>query len=273
MRLLVTFGLLVILHVGCNSDRSTVENSGFETKASVSEAATPAGVTEPQSETVCLSDAEIESLIDQLVFDDGDANDQPVISPGVTDRSAEYRNRFSACQLAFQKLAALKEVAFPHLVKHLDDKRQSINFRNHHVGNSVGDACYWNIHFQLQDRPHGYSRYGYSRKGRDGEQHPKPYYLGCPFDDAGGLREWLVANEDLNYRSKQIKCLTWLLEKEKMIGAHDPESYFINILPLEIRILEHRLENGEDVGADLMRLRKIQTEKLVDQVPQELLPE
>ena len=158
------------------------------------------------------------------------------------------------------------------LIKHLDDKRQSINFRNHHLGNSVSHACYWNIYFQLQDRPPDYSRYGYSRKGRDGKDHPKPYWKGSPFDEAGGLREWLTANENLNYQQKQIKCLNWLLEREKLIGAPNAQSYFINILPLEIQILQRRLENGEDVETELKRLRNIQMGKLVDQVPKELLP-
>lgn len=104
---------------------------------------------------------------------------------------------FGGCQDAFQKLSEQEDAAFPVLVKHLDDKRQSINFRNHFSGNSVGDACYWIIYFQLQDRPRGYSRYGYSRFGRYGKGCPKPYYEGTPFDDAGGLQEWLAANEKL----------------------------------------------------------------------------
>lgn len=213
-----------------------------------------------------------EDLIDQLVFKEGDATNKPVISPGIVDKTNEYRDRFTTCQKAFGKLYEMKGVAFPQLLKHLDDKRQSINFRNHSMANSVGDACYWNIYFQLVDRPKDYSSYGYSREGRDGKQHPKPYWAGGPFDDAGGLKKWLDKNSKLNYFELQIKCLDWLLRGEKKIGAADAASYFLNILPLEIRILERRLDNGEDVKQELNRLKKIRDEKLTDQIPSKLLP-
>ena len=134
-------------------------------------------------------------------------------------------------------------------------------------------ACYYNIYFQLQDCPRGYSRYGYSRKGRDGEQHPQPYWVGTPFDDEGGLKAWLEKNSDLNYVEMQISCLRWLLDREKEIGVPNAGSYFINILPLETRILERRLENGDDVATELASLKEIQDRKLVKKVPADLLPE
>ena len=137
---------------------------------------------------------------------------------------------------------------------------------------SVGKACYWNVYFQLQDRPPGYSFYGSGRRGRDGEYHDMAYDDGTPFDDAGGLAKWLQVNKNLSYTEQQIKCLKWLLEKEKAIGACDAESYFVNILPLEIRILEHKLELGEDVAKELSRLRQIQKDKREADVPPELLP-
>ena len=231
-------------------------------------------------------EGEIRQLVEQLVFADRDATDQPVINPEISvinpeisedsedypEDSEDYRKRFETCQKAFQKLSEFKSLGFPVLIEHLDDKRQSINFRNHHLGNSVGDACYWNIYFQLQDRPQDYSEYGYSRKGRDGKDHPKPYSEGTPFGKADGLRKWLKVNKDLTYLEMQIKCLKWLLEREKQIGASDADSYFVNILPLEIRILERRKENGENVGLELRHHQKVRDEKLVAEIPQELLP-
>ena len=59
------------------------------------------------------------------------------------------------------------------------------------------------------------------------------------------MAKWLIENSDLSYPEKQIKCLNWLLEKEKAIGACDSDSYFINILPLEIRILEREADSGK----------------------------
>jgi hypothetical protein len=62
------------------------------------------------------------------------------------------------------------------------------------------------------------------------------------------------------------------LEREKAIGAPDAESYFVNILPLEIQVLVRRKENGENVDAELTRLRDVQKRKLVKAIPAELLP-
>ncbi len=192
---------------------------------------------------------------------------------GVNDDDKEYKKQFDKCRQAFRKLTEIGEPAFPFLVAHLDDKRSSIPFRNHYSGQSVGNACYANIYFQLTDHPKDYSSYGLERMGRDGKPHEKPYWEGTPFDEAGGLKKWLEQNSNLSYDAKQIKCLTWLLEREKAIGASDPESYFENILPLEIHILERRKESGEDVEQELVRLRKIKDGKLAKEIPPELLPE
>jgi hypothetical protein len=232
-------------------------------------------------------EAEIKALVEQLVFADQPAENRPVLNPHMkaydadgkegksivkTDNLEEYQKRFDACQQAFQKLSDFKILAFPELIAHLDDKRQSINFRNHYLGNSVGDACYWNIYYQLQDRPENYSSYGLSRTGRDGQQHDKPYWGGTPFDEAGGLKEWLQQNRILSYVEMQIRCLQWLLDKEKEIGACDADSFFENILPLEIRILERKLESGQDVKKELDKQKDILAKKDARSVPADLLP-
>lgn len=233
-------------------------------------------------------EAEIRSLIDQLVFAEGRANDQPVRNPsmkifdadgnevkpaGDPKDAEEKRKRFESCEMAFIKLTDHMIAAFPILIEHLDDQRQSINFRNHYSGNSVGNACYWIIYYQLQDRPESYSEYGHSRLGRDGNQHPKPYWEGTPFDDAGGIKEWLEQNKELSYGKMQIKCLQWLLDRERAIGVPDADSYFLNVLPLEIRILEHRLETGDDVAEQLDELRTALQNRKDTVVPLELLPD
>ena len=224
-------------------------------------------------QTVEQDEKAIRTLIEELVFIHERASDTPLISPGIAGRDdKEYERQFKKCQQAFQKLSEFKARGLPFLLEHLDDKRASIHFRNHYEGHSVGDACYWNIYFQLQDRPSNYSEYGYQRKGRDGESHPKPYWEGTPFDEAGGIAKWLKANENLSYAEMQIKCLNWLLEREKKIGASDAESYFVNILPLEIRILERRLETGAEVGEQVKRLRGVLERKDASSVPTDLLP-
>ena len=272
--------LAAILFTGCNGNAPEKSPRQTPQPSNQNHNATSSGDQ--------TSEAEIRQLIEQLVYADRNASNEPVINPnmkivdsegnskpinGESDNAEKQREKFNSCQEAFNKLFELRAVAIPFLVEHLDDERQSINFRNHYTGNSVGDACYWNIYFQLQDRPEDYSRYGYSRKGRDGEDHPKPYWEGTPFDDAGGLKEWLEKNKELNYFEMQITCLNWLLEREKKIGAPDADSYFLNILPLEIQILDRRIENGDDVSAELNRLVNIRDKKLADQIPSELLPE
>lgn len=232
-------------------------------------AATPAAVP---GKATAEQQAEITRLIDQLVFVSGAAPNQPVLSPGVRDNSDEYRARFTACQKAYSQLAALGEVAFPQLIEHFEDKRESINFRNHYIEHAVGDACYWIVFGQLQDRPANYSEYGYSRKGRDGQDHPKPYWSGSPFDKAGGLKPWLEQHKALSLRQKQVVCLSWLLQGEKAIGASDAESYYTNILPLEIRILEHRVALGEKLEDHLNYWQRVQKEKLDQAIPREMLP-
>ena len=217
-------------------------------------------------------EAEIKHLISQLVFADQKASDKIMLSPGVDDKSPEYKARYTACQEAFKKLSAFKDKAFPFLIEHLSDERQSIPFRNHFTGSSVGLACYWNLYFQLQDRPENYSSYGLMRKGRDGQMHTKPYWEGSPFGEGGDIPGWLQQNQQLSYPQQQIKCLTWLLEKEKAIGACDAASYYENILPLEIRILERRLEAGDNVESELNQLRQALKTKAPSAVPADLLP-
>lgn len=226
--------------------------------------AEPASATEEKA---------IRALIEELVFVHKRADETPLISPGISEEDdKKYEQQHDKCRQAFDKLSAFKEKALPFMVEHLEDKRPSIHFRNHSLGHSVGDACRWNIYFQLQDRPDDYSEYGYQREGRDGKNHPKPYWEGSPFDEAGGIAKWLEANRKLSYTEMRIKCLTWLLDREKKIGASDAESYFVNILPLEIRILERRSELGQDVAKELKRLREVLKTKDVKAVPQELLP-
>lgn len=257
--------ILISLGFGCSHPGTNSEASSNIPRAELTREIGAPRATAQQ-------EAEIDALIEQLVFRDGKAQNQPVLSPGVVDTSAEYSQRFRACREAFEKLAAFKDFAFPMLVEHRNDERQSLNFRNHSLENSVGYACYLVIKNQLEDIPENYSEYGYQRKGRDGKNHPKPYWTGSVFSDAGGLLKWLKANKDLSYPRKQEQCLRWLLAKEKVIGACDAESYFINVLPLEIQILKRRLEAGDNVSDELHKMQRILAERDTITIPADLLP-
>ncbi len=222
-------------------------------------------------------ETEIRRLIEELVLVDREVPGEPTMPPVhpnmSEDKSRDYKQRYERCQRAFDRLTAFKEVAFPFLVEHFTDRRQSLGFRNHKEGQSVGDACQTIIYFQLVDHPKDYSSYGHYRIGRDGGKHVQPYWQGTPFDEAGGVAQWLEQNKNLSYAEKQIKCLNWLLDREKQIGAPDASSYFQDILPLEIRILERKQETGEDVAQELDRLRGVLQRRDVNAVPKNLLPE
>lgn len=222
-------------------------------------------------------------LVELLACRKNDAAPEPIAEPSKSSDSLETEIKWYRTLKAFERFAEYQASSIPILVAHLDDNRASVGFRsNHYKSNTVGNACYENIAHQLQDRPQGYSRgVGYMRKGRNGEDHVTPHGESTPFNEFyekdglphNDLKKWLEANKDLSYPQMQIKCLTWLLEKEKAIGAPDAESYFINILPLEIQILKRRLECGEKVQAELASLERRLKEKRADEIPHELLPE
>ena len=174
---------------------------------------------------------------------------------------------------AFKRLTAFNELAFPFLASHLDDKRPSSMHWNHTFVKTVGSMCHRVIHDQLIEFPAGYTEYGYQRTGRDGKGHVKPYWAGTPYDAADGLGKWLKQNQDLTYAEKRIKCLTWLLDEEKKIGVIDHNGYYVNILPLELKILELKAEGGQDVATELARVRELSKTKPGNQAPKELMPD
>lgn len=272
MRKLIAVFVLCTVTSGCETESSRQHEADGKNRPQIGDANQ-------------AQERRIRELIEQLVFADRPANNQHIVNPnmkimvddtpiaGESEGVDKRRQKFNVCQEAFNALYEMKPLAIPYLVEHLDDKRQSIDFRNHYVGNSVGDACYWNIYYQLVDQPEDYSEYGWQREGRDGKHHPKPYWEGTPFGDVGdtkGLKEWLDENRNLSYEEMQIKCLKWLLDRERHIGASDADSYFLNILPLEIRILERR---ADDLQRELDRLVRIRDERLTDQIPRDVLPE
>lgn len=224
--------------------------------------------------------AAIQSLIEQLWFQTlskpnefGIVRDpaNPMGAAREDATSREDRRRSLRCRLAFDMLTDLKDLAFPFLMGHHDDTRLSPDFHGHLRESSVRISCYLIVRYQLEDYPADYGRYGYQRKGRDGQAHVVPRYSECPFD-MDGIRGWLKENEGLSYAGKRIRALQWSLSQEKKIGASDADGYFENILPLEIRILERREEMGENVAAELRRLEEVRDKKLVELIPKELLP-
>ena len=75
-----------------------------------------------------------------------------------------------------------------------------------------------------------------------------------------------------SYPEMQVKCLEWLLAKEKAIGVPAAEGYFESILPLEVHILRRKKEAGQDVGNELERLERALEKKDVKVIPPGMLP-
>lgn len=66
--------------------------------------------------------------------------------------------------------------------------------------------------------------------------------------------------------------MNWLLVREKQIGAPDADSYFVNILPLEIQILKRQKEMGLDVDSKLKKLEAVLKARDASFAPKGLRP-
>ncbi len=142
------------------------------------------------------------------------ASNEPVLGSRCERQSLEYAQRFKKVQDAFDKLESLKVKAFPILVKHFDDKRQSINFRNHYLANRLGmHVCGTSL--STARSAEKLLEVRLSTKGARWSKSPQAILEGTPFDDAGGMAKWLEQNKDLSYMKMQIKCLNWLLDGEE----------------------------------------------------------
>lgn len=185
----------------------------------------------------------------------------------------ELQGYYKTREDAFDQLTAFKDLAFPILVEHFEDARPSVKIWNHSYAKTVGAVCYRVIHDQLMELPPGYSEYGLTRTGRDGERHEKPYWHPEPYADSDGLANWLRENEALTYTEKRIKCLAWLLDGEKKIGVIDPDGCYTHIFALELEILRQKAAMGQDVAAELARALALWESRPAAQVPKELLPD
>lgn len=202
---------------------------------------------------------------------------EPVDDPSAIDErppevEKELQGYHKTREDAFDRLTAFKDLAFPILVEHFEDARPSVKIWNHSYAKTVGAVCYRVIHDQLMELPPGYSEYGLTRTGRDGERHEKPYWHPEPYAESDGLANWLRENEGLTYTEKRIKCLAWLLDGEKKIGVIDPDGYYTHIFALELEILKQKAAMGQDVAAELARALALWESRPAAQVPKELLP-
>jgi hypothetical protein len=151
----------------------------------------------------------IEGLIDELA-----------ISSGPTGDAGDRRARAFA---AVEKLSALGKQAFPYLLEHLDDHRESVELQRLNRRQDVGEACYCIIAYQILDIPSDYA-IPIVRIGSDGELHQRPFAVEQGLFDSSTIAAWLKQREAEPLAALQVEALEWLLEQENKIGYPDSKS-------------------------------------------------
>ena len=151
----------------------------------------------------------IENLVEELA-----------ISSGPTGDADGRRARAFA---AAEELHAMGKHAFPHLLEHLDDKRESVEFQRLNRQQYVGEACYCIIAYQILDVPDGYP-IPFLRTGADGQRHHRPYAVEQDLFDSSTITAWLKQRESEPLAALQVEALEWLLEEENKIGYPDNRS-------------------------------------------------
>jgi hypothetical protein len=113
----------------------------------------------------------IPKLIERLAISQEKADDAPIFTPS---RDAPRTDPRVIAYDAIRRLQENGATAFPFLVNHLKDHRQSVAMRRV-IPHDVGDACYCIITRQLYALPDGYGGSFY-RKGRDGKLHERSVF-------------------------------------------------------------------------------------------------
>jgi hypothetical protein len=121
--------------------------------------------------------------------------------------------------------------AFPFLLKHMDDKRQSVAFRRV-IPHDVADACFCIIRDQVFCLPDDY-RGSIYRTGADGKMHERAYFSDPDLFTHQTIGPWLDARKDRSLEAMQVEALEWLIDQEKRIGFQDEEARKQFLHPLE----------------------------------------
>lgn len=113
--------------------------------------------------------------------------------------------------------------AFPYLITHLGDKRQSSTTCDRSVtGMTVDQACLEILQDIIHVIPEDYPRSLY-REGADGELHPRAYI--CSVENSiftsESAEDWFKQRENKTLKELQIEALEWVIEEERKIGFKD----------------------------------------------------
>jgi hypothetical protein len=173
----------------------------------------------------------IEGLIQQLAISSDAARMEPVPTPSIHTPRTDKRVR------AYESADKIKQYgkkAFPFLLRHLNDGRQSVAFRSV-LPSTVGDACYSLLSQMIFAIPEDCIR-GREREGPEGKVVERPYFSGyCPFDTTS-LEKWLKDRDQMSLEEIQLEALKWLISEEEKLGFPSDEYRKDIILPLQRRV-------------------------------------
>lgn len=227
---------LVLLNAsgGCaKSDR----NAARDPAGGVSGAAAPATQTAPSQDPEVVRQ-HIEALIERLAISQGKATDEPVYTPSIDTPSSDPRVQ---AYEAAKELTAYGKTAFPQLLAHLDDPRQSVAFRRI-LPATLGLACYAIIEDEVYPMPEDY-RGSFYRTGADGKAYERPLFVKAGLFDRSSVAAWLAAREQKSLLEIQIEALGWLIEEENRIGypAENDREQFLYPLERQLEQLKRLL--------------------------------
>lgn len=184
---------------------------------------------------------EIERLIEQLAISDKPAAMEPVYTPSIdTPRTDKRVIAFEAAK----KLKTYGKAAFPFLLAHLDDNRQSVAFRRV-IPHTVGLSCLCIIEDQIIALPSDYQGSFY-RKGKDGELHPRPRFMEPHLFTSKTIAQYLEDRKDKSLEEMQVEALEWLIEQEKKIGFQSEEQENEILGPLRRRLRQIKGKMGKN---------------------------
>jgi hypothetical protein len=183
------------------------------------------------------TDQKIRALIEKLAISDRPAPKEPLVTYN-NPKNAELVQRVEATASEIEKFGS---IAFPQLMAHLDDPRQSVPFRRV-LPSTVADACLSIIMRQVYALPNGYSETAsLYRRGADGKLHEQPVWSRQIYDGVGA-RKWLTDRKNRTLRELQLEAVEWMLKIQKEIGARTTAEREEYIAPLEAQVTKLRRE-------------------------------
>jgi hypothetical protein len=177
----------------------------------------------------------VEDLVEALAVSQEPASANPIYTPS---KDTPRNDRRVIAHEAARELTRRGKAAFPVLLAHLGDTRQSVALRSV-LPATVGDACFCIIRDQVFDLPKDYAR-GMYRVGADGANHERPVFLAPALFDGGSVAEWLGHRERATIAELQAEALAWLIEREKGIGFRTEEDRERYLYPLERQLARVR---------------------------------